>query len=88
MQRQAAVQREALLERRQENNVILDALWEQLSLAQKFAASSLIQFGYELAYIRNSKVGSLAILLCNDNPATISTEGEINTTPNIVIRSK
>ncbi len=50
-------------------------------------ASSLTQFGYDLTFIRNSGVGSLAILLCNDNPATISTEGEIDTSPNIVIRS-
>ncbi len=84
---QAAVQRETLLERRQQNELVPDALWNKLSLAQKFAASSLTQFGYDLTYIRNSNAGNLAILLCNDNAATISSEGEIDTSPDIVIRT-
>jgi len=84
---QATVQRETLLERRAQNDIAAGTLWEKLSLAQKFAASSLTQFGYDLTYIRNSSVGNIAILLCNDNTATISTEGEIDTSPNIIIRS-
>jgi len=84
---QATAQRETLLERRAQNNIATGSLWNKLSLAQKFAASSLTQFGYDLTYIRNSNVGNLAILLCNDNAATISIEGEIDTSPNIVIRS-
>jgi hypothetical protein len=84
---QATALRETLLERRQQNNVATDSLWNKLSLAQKFAASSLTQFGYDLTYIRNSNTGSLAILLCNGNAATISSEGEIDTSPSIVIRS-
>ena len=84
---QAAVKREALLERRATNNVDSNTLWDKLSLAQKFAASSLTQFGYDLTYIRNSNIGSLAILLCNGNAATISIEGEIDTSPDIIIRS-
>ncbi len=82
---QATAEREVLLERRQHTSVPI-ALWDKLSLAQKFAASSLIQFGYDLNYIRNSRVGSLAILLCNGNVATISSEGEIDTSPDIRIR--
>ncbi len=82
---QALTQREVLLERRQQN-VAVDSLWGKLSLAQKFAASSLAQFGYDLTYIRNSSAGNLAILLCNGNSATISNEGEIDTSPDIVIR--
>lgn len=84
---QVAMQREALLERRAQNNISKNSLWDNLSLAQKFAASSLTQFGYDLTYIRNSRSGSLAILLCNGNPATISSEGEINTSPDITIRA-
>lgn len=82
---QAIAEREVLLERRQ-RNLAPETLWNKLSLAQKFAASSLTQFGYDLTYIRNSKVGSMAILLCNDNAATISSEGEIDTSPDIIIR--
>ena len=84
---QALLQRETLLERREQNNMTADTLWNKLSLAQKFAASSLTQFGYDLTYIRNSNAGCLAILLCDDNAATISSEGEVNTSPDIVIRS-
>jgi hypothetical protein len=83
---QVIPQREILLERRQQS-VIVETLWGKLSLAQKFAASSLAQFGYDLTYIRNSNAGNLAILLCNGNAATISNEGEIETSPNIVIRN-
>ncbi len=82
---QATAEREVLLERRQQN-LVPEMLWAKLSLAQKFAASSLTQFGYDLTYIRNCKAGSLAILLCNDNAATISSEGEIDTSPDIIIR--
>lgn len=83
----ATAERETLLERRVQSNTESGVLWEKLSLAQKFAASSLTQFGYDLTYIRNSNIGNLAILLCNGNAATISTEGEIDTSPNITIRA-
>lgn len=84
---QATAQRETLLERRQQYNIASDTLWNKLSLAQKFAASSLTQFGYDLTYIRNSNIKSLAILFCNGNVVTISSEGEINTSPKIIIRN-
>ncbi|WP_286234073.1 hypothetical protein [Thalassotalea sediminis] len=77
--------REALLERRHyqpEHSV----LWDKLSLAQKFAASSLTQFGYDLSFIRASNAGSLAVLMCDGNVATISDDGEIDTSPTITIR--
>ncbi|WP_076417532.1 MULTISPECIES: hypothetical protein [Colwelliaceae] len=82
---QAILEREALLERR----VSVEdqsTLWDKLSLAQKFAASSLTQFGYDLAYIREQQDGSVAVLLCDNNAATISSDGEINTAPAIQIR--
>ena len=82
---QALAQREVLLERRQQSTSV-ETLWGKLSLAQKFAASSLSQFGYDLTYIRNSNAGNLAILLCEGSAATISSEGEIDTSPDIVIR--
>ncbi len=83
---QVIAKRELLLERRNQD-LAPSTLWSRLSLAQKFAASSLTQFGYDLSYIRNSSAGSLAILLCNDNVATISSEGEIDTSPDIIIRA-
>lgn len=61
-------------------------LWSRLSLAQKFSASSLGKFGYELRFIRNVNDKKLAVLICNGGVAVISDDGEINTSPNITIR--
>ncbi|MBL4908794.1 MAG: hypothetical protein JKX78_02030 [Alteromonadaceae bacterium] len=60
--------------------------WSKLSLAQKFSASSLGKFGYELLFIRCDEGNSLAILSCSSGVAIISDDGDINTSPNIVIR--
>lgn len=73
------------MERRQQN-VSSSDLWDKLTLSQQFSVSSLNQYGYNLAFIRNSDEGSLAILLRDDNAATIDNYGEINTSPDIVIR--
>jgi len=81
-----AMQREYLLERRQEMLGDTDKLWESLTLAQKFAASSLAQFGYKLNFIRDFHDTHMAVLSCNDNIAVISKGGEINTHPKIKIR--
>ncbi len=78
-------QEKPLVERRHEtpeNSV----WWSRLSLAQKFSASSLGKFGYELMFIRNDNGKSLAVLSCNGGLAIISEDGEINTSPNIHIR--
>ena len=82
----AAMQREYLLERRQEVMSDTDKLWESLTLAQKFAASSLAQFGYKLSFIRDLHDTHVAVLTCNDNIAVISKGGEINTHPKIKVR--
>jgi hypothetical protein len=81
----AVLEREVLLERRQYTSEQSN-LWDKLSLAQKFATSSLTQFGYDLSFIRRSKSGNIAVLLCDNNSATISDDGEINTSPDIIIR--
>lgn len=82
---QALSEREVLLERREHDQIHSD-LWDKLTLAQKFAASSLTQFGYDLAYIRNSTTETLAILMCDGKAATITGDGDINTAPHINIR--
>lgn len=82
---QALATRESLLERRQYHPE-QSALWDKLTLAQKFAASSLNQFGYDLAFIRNNKSGSIAVLLCDNACATITGEGEIDSSPSLTIR--
>ena len=60
--------------------------WERLTLAQKFATSSMTKFGYTLAFVRNTNNGKLAVMLCNGRVSTVSEDGEIETMPNIMIR--
>ena len=60
--------------------------WTKLSLAQKFSASSLGKFGYELSFVRNERGHSLAVLMCNSGVAVITEDGDINTSPDIKIR--
>lgn len=60
--------------------------WLQLSLAQKFSANTLGQFGCQLQFIRKEKGRSLAVLTCNTDIATVNEDGEINSTPNITLR--
>jgi hypothetical protein len=61
-------------------------LWDQLSLAQKFSASSLGKFGYELSFVRTVKGHGVAVLTCNSGVAIITEDGEIDTSPNIELR--
>lgn len=78
-------QSKSMLERRTEAPE-QSVWWNKLSLAQKFSASSLGQFGYELSFVRNEKGRSMAVLQCNSGVAVISEDGEINTSPSIDIR--
>lgn len=77
--------RDPLIERRSYQGNFQD-LWSELTLAQKFSASSLSKYGYELAFIRHSSAGNIAIMLLDDNATIITCDGDINTTPDIVIR--
>ena len=85
MQALSVVQNDSFLDRRHYSPEQSD-LWDRLSLSQKFSTSSLNQFGYDLAFIRIQNKKSMAILLCGSSVATISNEGDINTSPDIVIR--
>ncbi len=79
------MQRDRLIERRDESQKET-LLWSKLTLAQKFSASSLTKYGYELVFIRSSDAGNVAVLLCNGRSSTISEDGEINTNPMIKVR--
>ena len=78
-------QNHQMLERRSESPE-QSVWWTKLSLAQKFSASSLGKFGYELAFVRNEQGRSIAVLICNGGVAVVTEDGEINTSPNIVVR--
>jgi hypothetical protein len=78
-------QEKSMIERRQRSPE-QSVWWNKLSLAQKFSASSLGKFGYELSFVRNEKGHSLAVLTCSSGVAIITEEGDINTSPSIDIR--
>ncbi|MFT5296487.1 MAG: hypothetical protein ACI9YH_002507 [Colwellia sp.] len=60
--------------------------YDKLSLAQKFSVSKLSQFGYDLLYVRKETYGLVAILKSQSAFVTVCHFGEINTTPNILMR--
>ncbi|SFD49201.1 hypothetical protein [Pseudoalteromonas denitrificans] len=62
-------------------------LWSKLSDAQKASVSSLYNYGYELSFIRRVDCEEVVVLLLNDSPATVDIHGEINTSPDIKVRS-
>ena len=64
----------------------LSIWWNQLSLAQKFSANSLGQFGYELRFIRHDEGNSFAVFYCNDAITVVGEDGSINTSPTIIVR--
>lgn len=85
MQAQNRVDNDMFVERRSEAPH-QSVWWNRLSLAQKFSASSLGKFGYELSFVRNENGRSIAVLMCNGGVAVITEDGEINSSPDIIIR--
>ena len=82
--------RNSLIERRHscvEGELDKNKDWKKLTLAQRFSVQSLTKYGYELRFTRFTSKGSTAVLaLKNGTPATITEDGDINTTPDIQIR--
>jgi len=72
--------------RRSSQVTSLDAMWDELTLAQQFSISSLGQFGYTLSFVRNVNFKALAVLHLNDKTATINEDGAINITAGIDLR--
>ena len=77
--------RDSLIERRHLSEQQSE-WWDRLTLAQKFSASSLAKYGYELAFVRSSAAGSLAVMMQDTNVSTVADDGDIDTNPDIHIR--
>ncbi|MGQ4277335.1 hypothetical protein ACQ5ES_09840 [Pseudidiomarina sp. E22-M8] len=61
--------------------------WECLSMDQKFGVYQLSKFGFELAFIRNlPDAGPLAVVRRDRDYATVNQSGEVNLTPELIIR--
>ena len=80
------LRKDDLLTERRKDSISHDDLWENLSLAQKFSASSLTQFGYQLICIRSTNAGNIAILNCDQKTSIISEDGIINTSLRLNLR--
>ena len=79
--------RDDLLERRLKSNRN-SQWWDELTLSQKFSASCMAKYDYELAFIRRSSSGSYAVLIRGEESVSISSNGDINTSTNLYIRNK
>jgi len=62
------------------------ALYDRLSLAQKFSASQLFQYGYSLYFLRGQGINTLAIFIYGSNIATVDFGGDIDLAPKIQLR--
>jgi len=60
--------------------------YERLSLAQKFSAAQLTQFGFQLQFIREGPSGAYAVFICGSNSVTVNNSGEINSEANVSFR--
>ena len=60
--------------------------YERLSLAQKFSASQLTQFGFKLQFIREENSESYAVFICGAQTITVDNSGEISTELDLVFR--
>ncbi|MEW6990338.1 hypothetical protein AADZ91_06550 [Colwelliaceae bacterium 6441] len=77
--------RDPLIDRRASQDDF-QSLWSHLTLAQKFSASSLAKYGYQLSFMRCYPSGNIAIMQLDNNVTTISCDGDIDTNPSIHIR--
>ena len=73
-------------ERRSRKEIELLQLQADLTMAQKVALSEVGHYGYDLAFVRNTPMGKLAIVMVNGKVMTIDDEGEIEPQPTITIR--
>ncbi len=60
--------------------------WDRLSMDQKFGAYQLQKFGFDLAFIRIEAEGPFAVLRRGSDFATVDHEGDVDLSPNIVLR--
>jgi len=67
-------------------NICQNVWYDKLTLAQKFSASKLSQYGYQLKFIRNIKGEAIAIFSCDDRLATVNITGDIDLKPKIRLR--
>ncbi len=73
-------------EERRLHQLKYNACYGRLTLAQKYSAAELSQYGYLLKFIRGKGLTSFAIFISGEKVATVDCAGEIDLEPNIKIR--
>ncbi|WP_017443898.1 hypothetical protein [Gayadomonas joobiniege] len=66
-----------------------DEWWVFLSVAQRFAANTLFRYGYQLAFIRTTLHGKIAVLMRENQHEIVTLDewGHVDTSPAIKLRS-
>jgi len=72
---------------RRQSQVDSIVFYERLSLAQKFSASQLTQFGFQLQFIRSENSTSFAIFMRGSEVISVDNSGEISTESEIILRT-
>jgi len=71
---------------RRSNNDNNHALYEKLNLIQKVTVSELGRIGYQLHFVRGKFFRTTAILICENNIASVDRKGKVIMNPDIKIR--
>mgnify|MGYP001029109522 CR=1 FL=1 len=79
-------QDQQIREKRAAQALDLRQVLANLSMAQKVALSEVGHYGYDLAFVRATDNGPLAVVMADDKIMTIDNDGEIEPNPNIPIR--
>jgi len=74
-------------DKRQNIEIKIQELLNELSLAQKLSLNDVGQFGYQLAFVRNMPEGKTAIVTLDDSIISIAEDGEVDHDPHITLRS-
>ncbi|MAD76450.1 MAG: hypothetical protein CML20_16960 [Rheinheimera sp.] len=75
-----------MIQERRQTDKDMHYFWEELNLAQKFSVAELQRFGYELRFVRQQNNHKIAVLFAGNKMAAIDNEGQINTSPTVVVR--
>jgi len=73
-------------DKRQNIELKIQELLNELTLAQKLSLNDVGQFGYQLAFIRNMPEGKTAVVRLDQSIISIDEEGEVDHNPNIKLR--
>jgi len=81
-------QLEGLMEDRRQIEKKIKQLLKELTVAQQCSLSEISSFGYSLSFVRKTTEGKLAVVQLEKGAITIDAQGEVDHSPDIIIRNK